>query len=412
VQSAEIGPVPPAERTQSALDLFLIFAGANIVATTLLTGASLLRAPRPLLAIGAGSVVGAAIVAVLVPVGPRLGVPSVIAARAALGLRGAQALAVLLYLTNFAWIALNNGVAASACQRFFGGSGPRAWAVALGLLATVVVAAGPRAVGLADRVAVPVMAVLGGLLFYRSLGLPAPAPPGPPTGGWDSLDVVVGYQVSWILMFADYSRYTRSGRRSAWAVFAALAATSIWFMAAGFLAARARGSADPGEMLAAAGLGRGGAVLMAAATVTTNFVNIYLSALAFRSLVPAVSGPLSVCSIGLSGTALSFLSEALLAGFAEAMVALGSLLVPVGGVLFARFFLVKAEVDVPGLYSASTVRSWALGRRAVLAWAMGALAFQLAARGHAGGSLPAFVASAAVYAALWRVAPRGGAGAT
>jgi purine-cytosine permease-like protein len=29
------------------------------------------------------------------------------------------------------------------------------------------------------------------------------------------LDVVIGYQVSWILMFADYSRYTRSARGSA-----------------------------------------------------------------------------------------------------------------------------------------------------------------------------------------------------
>ena len=28
-------------------------------------------------------------------------------------------------------------------------------------------------------------------------------------------DLVVGYQVSWILMFADYSRYTASERRAA-----------------------------------------------------------------------------------------------------------------------------------------------------------------------------------------------------
>ena len=35
----QLGPVPPHERTQPAFDLFLIFAGANIVATTLVTGA-------------------------------------------------------------------------------------------------------------------------------------------------------------------------------------------------------------------------------------------------------------------------------------------------------------------------------------------------------------------------------------
>jgi hypothetical protein len=35
------GPVPAGERTQSATDLFLVFAGASIVATTLEFGATL-----------------------------------------------------------------------------------------------------------------------------------------------------------------------------------------------------------------------------------------------------------------------------------------------------------------------------------------------------------------------------------
>src|SRR3989304_382726 len=135
MNAADIAPVPPEKRTQSGIDLFLIYAGANIVAL----------------------------------------------ARAALGLRGAQFLAVLLYLTNFAWIALNNVIAASACARIWGGpAAERPWAVGLGLLATLVVALGPRAVGWADRLAVPVMAGVGLLLLARCLGLP-PAlfpPPG------------------------------------------------------------------------------------------------------------------------------------------------------------------------------------------------------------------------------------------
>ncbi len=92
MQAVELGPVLPAERTQPAGDLFLIFAGANIVATTLVTGASLLGVGSLPLAFGlvaAGSLGGAALVAVLAPVGPRLGVPSMVAARAVLGWPGA-----------------------------------------------------------------------------------------------------------------------------------------------------------------------------------------------------------------------------------------------------------------------------------------------------------------------------------
>ena len=120
MQAADLGPIPDAEKTQSPLDLFLIIAGANLVATTLQTGASLAPAfglwqAAPLAV--AGVVLGTALVAALTPLGPRLGVPSVIACRAALGLRGGALVSLLLYVTNFAWIAVNNVIAASACAR-------------------------------------------------------------------------------------------------------------------------------------------------------------------------------------------------------------------------------------------------------------------------------------------------------
>src|SRR5262245_64475674 len=84
-----------------------------------------------MLLIGVGSVAGAALVATLAPIGSRLRVPSLIAARPALGIRGAGIVAALLYGSNFAWIALNNVIAASACARALGGR-ESVWAVALG----------------------------------------------------------------------------------------------------------------------------------------------------------------------------------------------------------------------------------------------------------------------------------------
>src|SRR5437763_362957 len=145
--AADIRPIEPAAQNQSTLDLFLIFVGANVVATTFQVGASLaasftLTSLLGLIAIG--SVAGALLVAALAPLGPRLRVPSVIAARPALGFVGAGLVAVVLYVSNFAWIALNNVIAASACARAarvwlgpaFGGE--MAWAIALGGPATAV----------------------------------------------------------------------------------------------------------------------------------------------------------------------------------------------------------------------------------------------------------------------------------
>jgi nucleobase:cation symporter-1, NCS1 family len=404
MNAADVGPVPDSQRTQSAFDLFNIFAAANIVATTMQVGASLaggvsLRTMVVLVALGA--LAGSALVAALAPLGPRLGVPSVIAARAALGLRGAGLVAVILYVTNFAWIAVNNVIAASACARVAGGPGSlQVWVVALGIVSTAVVAMGPRAVSLADRFAVPLLLTVGALITVAVLRIAGSAPAAAvmaPLPWFRGLDIVIGYQVSWILMFADYSRYTRSERGSAAGVFLGLFLTSLWLMPVGFLAARAAGSSQPGEMVRALGLGWPGAILIAVATITTNFVNIYLSSLAWKSLFPRVSDQWAVWTTGLVGTALGLFSGAWLSRYADFMLVLGSVLVPVGGVLVAHYFVLRHVVRADDLYDSSGPYGRHLGFSVpgLLAWGLGALAYALA--GEHGATLPSLVTSILVY---------------
>jgi purine-cytosine permease-like protein len=407
MQSANIAPVAPHERTQSPFDLFLIFAGANIVATTLQVGAALTPAfsfATALLLIGAGTLLGSALVAGLAPLGPRLGVPSIIATRAALGTRGAGLVAVFLYLTNFAWIAVNNVIAASACSRLAGGAASqRWWALALGIVSAVIVAGGPKLVGRADRVAVPLLLLTGVGYTVACLRLPGDVLTGPAPGSTSwvrGLDIVIAYQVSWILMFADYSRYTASERRGAIAVFLGLAVTSVWFMPLGFLSARAAGSGDPGAMLDAVGLGTEGAVLLTLATLTTNFVNIYVSSLALKSLAPRIGQQTSVWSTGIIGAALGVLSTTWLDRYADFMLVLGGVLVPVGGILVAHFFILRRSADVAGLYQRGGPydRHGGFSLAGITAWAGGSLAYYLA--GGIGGTLPSLIVSIGIYAAL------------
>jgi nucleobase:cation symporter-1, NCS1 family len=406
VDAADLSPVPESQRTQSAFDLFLIFAAANVVATTMQTGAALGSRYDGNAAIGIaliGALVGALLLAVLAPIGSRSGVPSMIAARAPLGYRGAQVVSGLLYLTNFAWIAVNNQIAASACAQVFGGPGSaRIWAAVLGVAAVAVVARGPRAVGQADRIAVPIMVIAGTVLTYAVLTTPAPhalpaspALPAPPAILW-GLDVVIGYQVSWLLMFADYSRYTRSGRAAATAVFAGLAIPALWLMPVGWSLARIAGSDDPGRMLSAAGVGWWTAALITLASVTTNFVNIYLSSLAWRTLSPRSTGVGSVWTIGLIGTALGLISTGWLTRFADLMVLLGSILVPVGGVFLAHFIVLRRPVDIARIYNTASLPAFSVA--GVSAWIAGIIVYKLAA--PIGATLPALATSMVVYVAL------------
>jgi purine-cytosine permease-like protein len=294
---------------------------------------------------------------------------------------------------------VNNVIAASACARLAGGpASVKFWALGLGLLATAVVAGGPRAVGHADRVAVPALLVVGGILTFAFLRLPAAVMTAPGNGSMTAvrgLDVVIGYQVSWLLVFGDYPRYTRSPGKAAAAVFLGLALTSLWFVPLGFVAARAAGSTNPGAMVAAAGIGGLGALLLALATLTTNFVNIYMSALAWKSLVPGAKDRASIWTIGIVGALLSLFSG-WLERYADFMLLLGGLLVPVGGVLLARFFLLRRPVAVPDLYAENgpASRHGGFAIPGMCGWAAGAAAYFLA--GSTGGTLPALVSALVV----------------
>jgi NCS1 family nucleobase:cation symporter-1 len=406
VHAADLSPVAPESQTQSGWDLFLIFAAANIVATTLQVGASLAALPSTAWMVAlvlVGVPIGSALVAALAPVGSRLGVPSMIAMRAVLGTRGAAVVALVLFVTNFAWIAVNNTIAASVVAAWLPEAvDPRVAAAVLGLVATAIAAGGPAAVRQADRVAVPAMAVAGLVITWAVLGTSprdaAPAPGGlSPLAG---LDVVAGYQVSWLLMFADYSRFTRSGRTSVWAVWLGLTLTAWWLMPLGWALARLAGGTDPGAMLAAVNAGAAAAVLIMLATVTTNFVNIYLSSLAWRSVMPAMPERAAVWIVGLVGTALGAASGAWLDRFAGFMTVVGALLVPVGGVLVAHFVVQRAWPHVPELYAA---RGALAGVRwtGMAAWATGVAVYAMFAGTAA--TAPGFAAAVVAYLVLERL---------
>jgi cytosine/uracil/thiamine/allantoin permease len=79
------------------------------------------------------------------------------------------------------------------------------------------------------------------------------------------------------------------------------------------------------------------------------------------------------------------------------MLLLGALLVPVGGVLIARFFLVRSPVAVPDLYDRNGpfARAAGFSLPGLLAWAAGAAVYFLAR--PTGSTLPSLATAIVVY---------------
>ena len=181
-----------------------------------------------------------------------------------------------------------------------------------------------------------------------------------------------------------------------------MALTALWFMPLGLVAAALAHSPDPGDMVYSLGLGWWGATLLAVAALTTNFVNIYMSALALKSLRPALRDSVVIWLIGGVGAALGLMSTTWLDQFASFTLILAAGLVPIGGILLAHYFVLRRPVDVADLYDKSgpyaRQRGWSTA--GVAAWIVGAAVFS--ATGSIGATLPSLAASILVYVAIAR----------
>jgi purine-cytosine permease-like protein len=205
------------------------------------------------------------------------------------------------------------------------------------------------------------------------------------------LDIVIGYQVSWPLMFTTTA--SPEGALSGVAVSSA-ALTAVWLMPLGWRLARHAGSADPGAMLAAADAGTAAAVLIVLATITTNFVNIYLSSLAWRSVVPAVGSGAAVWIVGLIGTGLG-LTGGWLDRFAGFMTLVGSYSCWSAACCRPLRAAAAAGRDRGALYGPLAGIRWP----GIVAWAAGVAMYYLMA---GGATVPSLVAAIAAYLLLTR----------
>lgn len=396
----DLRPVPPEVRRASVLDVLLLFAGANIVTTTLVTGGSLAPAfsfPAACALILAGVTLGSFLLATLARLGPRYGLPSMVLLRHPFGTLGAAGISWLLIVTNFAWIALNNVIAARAMARVAGGP-EVVWNVGVGAVAVVVALFGPRAMALFDRFAVPLLLLVGvGLTASLFGGAGRRALEQPGDGSLSLLagfDLVIGYLVSWCLMFADYTRFQREEGAASRAVFGGMAITSVWLMALGAGAGLLGGGNDPTDMVLGAGLPLAALVLMALSTITTNFVNLFLSALALKNLWPTAPDRATVLGVGAIGTGLGLVSPQILDLYAAFMGYLGTALLPIVAVVLVHFFSgprITHPLEAPRLRLAAVV-SWLLGAAVYQGIQLTPWPF--------GATLPTLATTALLYAAL------------
>ena len=395
--SGTIAPVTPDQRRLSGLDLAVLWGDLGVGLLVLVAGALLvpgLSLGEAMLAIAIGSVIGSFLLGIAAYMGAAVGVPAMVLARAALGLRGSYLPTTLNVLQLLGWatfeIFVMAQVAAAVTQRAFGLELYAFWAVLFAVICTLMALGGPVVIvrQWLKKFAVWVMiATSAWLFFFLFTAHDVPAlfrePGRGGLGFWAGVDLVVALPVSWFPLVADYNRFARRPGGSFWGTFVGYALANAVFFTLGALLVRALGSGPfelTGALVAALGalaLGWLALVIILVDETDEAFANIYSTAVSLQNAFSRIPQAALVVAVGAVALVLALLVS--IAEYEVFLFLIGAFFVPLLGVMAADFFVVaRGRYDAAELYRRGG-RHWYRGGfnlPAIAVWLAGFAAYQ------------------------------------
>ena len=363
--SAEWGiePVPPHRRTLSGFDLGILWGDLGVGVLVLVAGGLLvpgLGFPLALLAIVVGSVIGVALLAGTGAIGARHGVPTMVLFRPVLGIRGSWLPSALNALQLIGWTAVElwamSYVADIVASRTLGFSSRGLWLVIAALVCTGLALWGPVGVTRiwmerfgAWVIAGISLAVTVLLLLSEDLGEVLTRPgTGDLTFG-PALDLVIALPASWVPLVADYTRFARRAKGAFVGTFWGYLVANVWLYALGALLVLSAGAtASPAGMatgiLALAGGTFAGVLFLTGLLVGETdeaFADVYSAALCLQNIAPRVSARWLIVGVAAVGTVLA--AWLTMERYEAFLFLIGSVFVPLFGVLFAHFVVNRRD---------------------------------------------------------------------
>lgn len=397
----EIAPIPPERRTLGPFDYGVLWGDLGVGLLVLVAGSLLVPAlglRDAIVATVIGSVIGSALLAVAGRVGSDTGVPTMVALRAALGLRGSYLASVLNIGQLIGWAGLEIIIMASAARaisdEFFGFDGYYAWMVIFAVIGTAFAVGGPIVVvrQFLQRFGFWIVLAATVWLTWRLFATYDVAEfwNDPNAGGfpnfWQGVDIAVSLPVSWLPLVADYSRYARKSGGAAWATFASYTAANIWFFAlgAGYVLVL---QANPGtiigvlvDSLLPLTVGWLFLLVILADETDNAFANIYSTAVSAQNLVGLPHRLLAV-AVGIAAFILAVSVDLL--GYENFLLLIGGVFVSLFGILLADYFIVhRGRYETGALYTRGG-RYWYAGGvniAGVLAWLAGFVVYTACAQ--------------------------------
>jgi putative hydroxymethylpyrimidine transporter CytX len=374
-----IEPVPERSRVLTAKDVAVLWGDLGIGLLVLVTGALLVPALgflEALIAIVLGSVIGVGLLAFSASIGARHGVPTMVLFRPVLGIRGSWLPSTLNVLQLVGWTAVElwamSYVADLVAEEVFGFSARPLWLVLAAVVCTGLALWGPVGVTRIwlERFGVWVIAGISIVITFLVLtsdgvgdALTSSGVGGFPTFG-PALDLVIAMPISWLPLVADYTRFASRPGAAFRGTFWGYLVANIWLYALGALLVLTADAAPTPEgiaagILAIAGGSVAGILFLVALLVGETdeaFADIYSGAVSMQNIFPRLSVRASIIGIAVVATLLAAWLN--MVRYEAFLFLIGSVFVPLFGILLAVYISARDELDTDDLYEAGGGRYW------------------------------------------------------
>jgi len=382
-----IQPVPQRLRVFGLLDLTLLWGNLSVSLLVIVAAAGLvpmLSFQAALLAILIGAFAGSVLLGLAAMIGADARVPGMVLLRAPLGRRGSYAPTVLNVAQNLGWstfeLIIISTAAAALSERVFGFEARWLWALIFGAVSLALGLMGPS--GFVRRYVRKfalwaVLASIGYLTWWaidkadlHSLWQTKG------TGGLSlgqGVDLVMASVVSWTPLAADYTRFARDRGSAFLGAGVGYFVPTLWGFALGAVLVLARDLSDPAQIPSAVASGSVLAVVaLLMLTVDESdeaFADVYSTAVSLQNLLPRASQRLLIAVVAATATAGAIAIN--LSNYLTFLFLLGSVFVPLFGVLLADWLTSGAHYSEADVFRAPVVR-WP----PLVAWAAGFCLYQ------------------------------------
>jgi NCS1 family nucleobase:cation symporter-1 len=377
-----IEPVPERLRVLGLVDSMLLWGNLSVSLLVIVLGAVLVPAlslKDALIAILVGAVAGNVLLGLAGLIGADGRVPGMVLLRAPLGRRGSYAPTVVNVAQNLGWstfeLIVISTAAAALSKKVFGFEARWAWALLFGFVAVALALLGP--IGFVRRYVrkFAVWAVLASMIYltwwvFAKSNL---------HGFWHAhgqgglslgsgIDIVIGSIISWTPLAADYTRFARNRRSAFWGTGIGYFLPTLWCFGLGALLVLSRNVTDAADVPAAVAAGGAvSALALLALTVDESdeaFADVYSTAVSIQNVLPRVSQRLLIVAVSGVATLLAIVID--LRSYQSFLLLLGSVFVPLFGVLLADWVLAGARYSERDFFSGPAVRvdqlaAWIVG---------------------------------------------------